>query len=392
MPDSADPTVPTTKIRLTRTAAVWFLVSVLLAVVGWYKTINLILLLGYTLVALLGVNGWLAWRTTRRVAGRRHPVTPVFPGEEAVATSDLTNSSQWPVTAKVTDRSRDKEVAWLVTPISPGETLLVTARWSFPARGRYPLGPMMIDASYPFGVIHATRPIAEPGSVLVLPSIGRIDLDMFRRWLIRGGAGDGQSRRPARGPATGRGDVRGVRPYRAGDAPRDIHWKTSARRNQLLVREYDRPEPLDLVIAVDPWAPAGAPAVALQRVEWVLSLAATLGRAWCESDDPADLTLIVPGTPPVIRTGRGTPAFVRHAFECLAELSGTPNVPVVPPGLARRRSNRSARLLVSTRAVSPLAAAFRSGGVPFSTIDPSAAPAWFVPPPEAAVSGGRWSG
>jgi uncharacterized protein (DUF58 family) len=43
-------------------------------------------------------------------------------------------------------------------------------------------------------------------------------------------------------------DVHHLRNYRAGDAPRTIAWKPSARRGALLVREYEQPAGVDLVL------------------------------------------------------------------------------------------------------------------------------------------------
>ncbi|MBW3535040.1 MAG: DUF58 domain-containing protein [Gemmatimonadetes bacterium] len=42
------------------------------------------------------------------------------------------------------------------------------------------------------------------------------------------------------GAAASRGEYRGLRGYRPGDDPRDIHWKTSARLTNPVVREYER--------------------------------------------------------------------------------------------------------------------------------------------------------
>ncbi|ATS50838.1 DUF58 domain-containing protein [Xanthomonas citri pv. fuscans CFBP 6996] len=39
-----------------------------------------------------------------------------------------------------------------------------------------------------------------------------------------------------------------LRPYRAGDAPRTISWKHSARRDTLLVREYEQPLGIDVTL------------------------------------------------------------------------------------------------------------------------------------------------
>lgn len=43
-------------------------------------------------------------------------------------------------------------------------------------------------------------------------------------------------------------DVHHLRPYRAGDARHAIAWKPSARRNQLLVREYEQPLGAEVVL------------------------------------------------------------------------------------------------------------------------------------------------
>ena len=41
-----------------------------------------------------------------------------------------------------------------------------------------------------------------------------------------------------------------LRPYRAGDAPRSISWKHSARRDSLLVREYEKPIGIEVILDV----------------------------------------------------------------------------------------------------------------------------------------------
>ncbi|HET6575189.1 MAG TPA: DUF58 domain-containing protein [Fimbriiglobus sp.] len=360
----------------------WVGAALVLAVVGWFKSINLLLLLGYVLLALVGINAWVAWRSAWRLTATRRPSAPVFPSEAVVVTAEVANPSARPVTALVAERSGWNRAAWFLTPLGAGGSRTLTTRWTFSTRGRHRVEPLTAEVSYPFGLVYASRDLTGPGEVVVLPAVGRVDLPGFRRWLARGASGESHTRRPSRRAAPGTGDVRGLRPYRIGDSPRDIHWKSSARRNQLLVREYDRGDPVGLVIVIDPWIPAGPTRPeAGRRLEWALSLATTLGQAWCDSDDGSGLTLIVPGTPPVIRSGRGTPGFVRQAFVPLADLAGTHVVPAAVPSQARR-SNRAARVVVSTRPSSPLADALRSAGLPCVVVDPTAAPHWFVPPEE----------
>jgi len=382
----SDPTLPDPshiRLRFTRAAGIWIAVGVILGIVGWYKSINLLLLLGYSMGPLLAVNGFYAWRMAARLSATRRTSREVFPGEAVEISSEIVNDSHRAVVARVTDEAVGQRAAWMLAPLAAMSKRTLSVRWTFPLRGRHPIGPLVVDSSYPFGFLHAYREIAPAGEVVVLPAVGRIDREMFRRWLIRGGSSDGHARKPTRRPAAGTGDVRGLRPYRPGDSPRDVHWRTSARRGQLLVREYDRSEPLSLVIVVDPWL-AAFTGESNRRLEWALSLATSLGVAWAESDDQTDVTLIVPGEPPFVRTGRGTPGFVRTTFAALAGLRGESQVPQIAPELARTGSRRSARVIVSSRPNSPLADSFRRVNLPFAAIDPTQQPAWFTPPPALA--------
>lgn len=376
-----DPTPSPVRLRMSWSVRVWWVGSALvLAGVGWFKSINLLLLLGYVLLALVGVNAWVALRSARRLTATRRPVSPVFPGEAVVVTAEVTNPSPRPVTALIAERSGWNRAAWFLAPLGAGGARALSTRWKFSTRGRHRIEPFAVEVSYPFGLVQAVRELGGPGEVFVLPAVGRVDLAGFRRWLARGVSGESPTRRPSRRAAPGTGDVRGLRPYRPGDSPRDIHWRSSARRDQLLVREYDRGDPVGLVIVIDPWVPGGpATPEASRRLEWALSLATTLGQAWCDSDDGSDLTLIVPGSPPAVRAGRSTPGFVRQAFVVLADLTGSPDVPTAVPAQARR-SSQAARVVVSTRPASPVADSLRSSGLPCAAVDPTAGQNWFVPP------------
>jgi uncharacterized protein (DUF58 family) len=369
-----------TGVQFSLAALVWVGVALVLGVVGWYKTINLLLLACYVLLALLALNGWIGWRMVRQLRGQRHDTPVTFPKELVVVAAEISNDGDKPITAMISDSSGENTSLWLLAPLMPTQTQKLIGRWEFSQRGSYPVGPLLADASYPLGLVHIIREIAPRGELLVLPAVGRIDLEAFRRWLIRGGAGDAYSRRPSRRQAPGQGDVRGLRAYRPGDSPRDVHWKSTARRSQLVVREYDRSEPLDLLIVLDPYLPEIPSSEQIEQFEWLLSLATTMGKAWGDADDPTDFTLILPGLPPLVQSGRASPWMVREVFKPLATLQGSSQVPMIPMDVIRRRSNRAARLLLTTRSSSPLAESFRAGGQPFAVVSPSDQIGWFTPP------------
>jgi uncharacterized protein (DUF58 family) len=105
-------------------------------------------------------------------------------------------------------------------------------------------------------------------------------------------------------------DVHHLRGYRAGDPRRAIAWKPSARRDSLMVREYE--QPLAVEVSLD-WQ-ALAPLAAEQRISrlahWV-DLAERESRRY---------RLCLPGQP-VLGPGQG-PA---HRHLCLRALSLLPH-------------------------------------------------------------------
>jgi uncharacterized protein (DUF58 family) len=64
-------------------------------------------------------------------------------------------------------------------------------------------------------------------------------------------------------------EVFGVREYRAGDSLRRIHWRSTARRGELVVREFEPPGLQTLTILVDPHPPS------VQAADQIARLAAS---------------------------------------------------------------------------------------------------------------------
>src|SRR5262249_61272803 len=116
----------------------------------------------------------------------------------------------------------------------------------------------------------------------------------LRRFLHQAMPALGRSRRrPVRHP-TAQSEIHGVRPFRSGDSPRWIHWRTTARRGELMVREVEETPTDNLIVVVDPWVPgpqdrgqesgtweeAGKGPPPFPVLEDALSLAATVGWEW----------------------------------------------------------------------------------------------------------------
>ena len=106
-----------------------------------------------------------------------------------------------------------------------------------------------IGSSDPLGFFRGQRACPDAEVALVLPRFASLDRHREPREMEasiaspRGGHGN---------------ELFGVREYRAGDSLRRIHWRSSARRGELVVREYEPPGLQTVSILVDP-APPSAP-------------------------------------------------------------------------------------------------------------------------------------
>lgn len=364
----------------------WTGASGLLVILGWVKGINLLILFGDLLLALVIVNIGFAYGQIRGVSAKRRLMRIGFAREPLPHHVEVRNAGSGRASIMVVDGTPGTPGAaarWWLETLPADAAVTLRTEWMAPSRGRYAVGPLRVESEYPLGLARWSKQVEGPTECLILPAIGTVDLERFRQWLARSAGGDARTRRMARRPHPGRGDIRGTRPFRPGDGPRDIHWRTTARRGQLVVREYDQSEASHRVLILDPWQPDTSE-TATERLNWALELMTSVAWAWAMSSEPLDLTIIVPGQPPV--RGRATRHFVLSALTPLADLAGQPVVPAVSlPGPAYR----TACVVVSTRPNGPLLAELRRTGIAAAGVDPSATLPWYRPPAIRATVSGR---
>jgi uncharacterized protein (DUF58 family) len=135
-----------------------------------------------------------------------------------------------------------------------------------PRRGVYRLDHVTLRTTFPYGLFVKERDVRLPSALIVWP---RSD----RKVRSPRPGGDHVQRSGATvpmGAGSGRGEYRSLRPYVRGDDPRDVHWRSSARRGQLLVREYERDANTTLWLCLDLRAPEN------EQAELVVEIAASL--------------------------------------------------------------------------------------------------------------------
>ncbi|MEU8269482.1 DUF58 domain-containing protein [Sphaerisporangium sp. NPDC049002] len=101
-------------------------------------------------------------------------------------------------------------------------------------RGRFPVGPLSVRITDPFGLVELTRAFNTTDTLMVVPEV--VPLPHIR--LSGEWTGGGESRTTSVASA-GDDDI-GPREYRQGDDLRRVHWRSTARYGELMVRREEQ--------------------------------------------------------------------------------------------------------------------------------------------------------
>lgn len=112
-------------------------------------------------------------------------------------------------------------------------------------RGRFQLGPISISTSDPFGLFPMRRQDVQTRSVVVYP----MTVDIFDFALPVGVLSGGDALRRRTHYITT--NAAGVRDYAPGDSFSRIHWPSTARRDRLIVKEFELDPLADVWIIAD---------------------------------------------------------------------------------------------------------------------------------------------
>lgn len=115
-----------------------------------------------------------------------------------------------------------------------GNSVALSYQLRPPRRGVFPVGPLNVKVADAFGLATSGFAAGEPQSITVTPEV--IPLAETGMTVP---VGDGESRLVQR-RATGDDDDIMTREYREGDAMRRVHWRATARKGELMVRQEEQ--------------------------------------------------------------------------------------------------------------------------------------------------------
>ena len=196
---------------------------------------NLLYLLFAMMLSLILVSGALSERALRRLTATRTLPPRLFAGTPIPCRVAVANARRWMPSFSL--RLRERADAGRVTApetrcprLDPGQRLEFSSVITFRDRGLHRLDGIEATTAFPFGFFEKSVCLPAETDSLVYPAI-----DSLPPLATPSPTGEGR-------PAVGRGTsgLHQLRDYQAGDDPRYIHWKHSARRAKLVVREPER--------------------------------------------------------------------------------------------------------------------------------------------------------
>ena len=139
-------------------------------------------------------------------------------------------------------------------------------------RGRYELGPLRATTEFPLGLIRGGKQVAGRETLLVLPRLGTLN----RKWSELHREAEVGSMQTHQKHGAHEGEFFGLREWRTGDSVRWIHWRTTAKKGRLSVRQFEQPRNQDFALLVDLYRPPKPTLKDLDQVELAVSFAATV--------------------------------------------------------------------------------------------------------------------
>jgi uncharacterized protein (DUF58 family) len=234
---------PPRTLKPTRAGWLFFVLTLGVGFAALNTGNNLLYLVFSFLLGFLVLSGVLSEAALRRVEVRRRVPRELFAEAPAPVALEVENAQRLvPSYAIVVEDLAGDDVhdavglgRVFVLRLAPGARQQRAYLLSAAARGPLRFAGFRVSTRFPFGLFAKSLLIDAPGETLVYPAVEPLR-------AAPGGA-PGRSVGEARSRSQGRGtEAAGLRSFLAGDSARSVHWRASARRGVLLVRDREREE------------------------------------------------------------------------------------------------------------------------------------------------------
>ncbi|MBE7415001.1 MAG: DUF58 domain-containing protein [Deltaproteobacteria bacterium] len=224
-------------LSVTREGKVFIGVLLVIGLAAVNTGNNLLYLVVSSMLSIIIVSGLMSESTLRGLRVTRALPRSAYKGSPACITIRVENTkrlfSSYSFKIKGTD---GPSAPAYVVRLKPGEKSELRLECLFTKRGYARPGPVRVSTRFPFGLFvkGKSEPGGEDESVLVLPSTDRA---LAIKALQGASSITGDGRSSQRGAGV---DLHGLREYGPADDARHIHWKSAARKEPLLLKEFER--------------------------------------------------------------------------------------------------------------------------------------------------------
>lgn len=180
---------------------------------------------------------------------RRLSPNLVHEGEQTVVEASLTNSGHrhvWNLTAEdeVTGLGSARFAA---ARLAPDETATATYQIMCKPRGIYDVGPLRVSVTDPLRLAERSRLVGESDRLIVYPSVEQLS----GLPILRGLDPSMYASQPEFSHRGGE-DFYTLREYQTGDDLRRVHWPSTAKRDELMIRQLETPWQSRALVFFDP--------------------------------------------------------------------------------------------------------------------------------------------
>lgn len=313
----------------------WYYIVVLSFIFGGaiIRQINLLMFVAGIMFGPLLMSWWLSKKTLQKLVVKRSLTRGVGADELLVVDLQLQNQRRRGTSYGLViedsvrmdaDRpsrasTRRFQVPLFVPRLAAGESLAIAYQGRIEERGKYVLGPVHITTRFPLGLLRRTLPVDSLDSLYVYPRLGRLSAAWHQ--IVQPGRVGSHSTQQRRGFVEG--EFHGLRDWQNGDSQRWIHWRTTAKRNALTVKQFERQRNQDIALLVSLQEEGGSNVSTVESpVEVAVSFAATVVANYCRRGSSRVMLGLAQETPELVG-GVTSAGFLQSAMEKLAVVRPT---------------------------------------------------------------------
>jgi uncharacterized protein (DUF58 family) len=262
---SAKNAKPPVSTRFTREGWQVLFMAIFVLLGAILRDVNLLIILAGTLFATLLIQWRVCAKSLNGLSTYRRLPRSMHARRGFEIELVITNPKKWLGAWLVLAQDRMKYVSsdtastrisqgisLLYQSITPNSTRTQRYRCVMERYGKYAFLGTELTTRFPFGLLRGILPHKGGDTFIVQPALGTL----LPAWLeLFGLKSYGAKQRQARS-LSDEGDFFGLRAYRHGDSPRWIHWRSSARRNELVVKQFQQADSRELILLLDLFAEA----------------------------------------------------------------------------------------------------------------------------------------